>query len=254
MIFTRAIVSPPHEKFIHGITSVTLGKPDYSKGLKQHENYVNILKELGLKISVLSPDENYPDSTFVEDTAVLTPSHAIITNPGAESRRGEIKAIERMLQGEFSQIEKIKFPGTLDGGDILEVGNHFYIGVSERTNELGAKQFIEILRKIGMTGSIIYVNKGLHLKSAVSYIGNNYMLIDPDAIDSKCFNGFSIITTEPGENYSANSISVNGSIILAEGFPGTRSRVEESGFSVKTVNVSEFRKLDGGLSCLSLRY
>jgi len=134
------------------------------------------------------------------------------------------------------------------------VENHFYIGISERTNQLGAEQFIEIVRNNGMTGSIISVNQGLHLKSAVSYMGNNCILIDPESITSNYFSGFTIITTEPGESYSANSISVNETVILSEGFPKTRDKVEKSGFSVRTVNVSEFRKLDGGLSCLSLRY
>mgnify|MGYP000014621048 CR=1 FL=1 len=213
MNFTHAIVCSPYKNFIYGITTASLGKPDYPKALCQHQNYVKILKELGLKITVLPPDENYPDSTFVEDTAVLIPSCAVITNPAAESRRGEIKVVEKLLQGEFNTIEKIKYPGTLEGGDVLEVENHFYIGISERTNQFGAEQFIKIVRKNGMTGSIISVNQGLHLKSAVSYMGNNCMLIDPESINSNYFNGFTIITTEPGESYSANSISVNDSTI-----------------------------------------
>ena len=254
MNFTHAIVCSPYKNFIYGITTASLGKPDYPKALRQHQNYVKTLKELGLKVAILPPDKNYPDSTFVEDTAVLTSSCTVITNPGVESRRGEIKAVEKLLQGKFSEIETIKNPGTLEGGDILEVENHFYIGISERTNQFGAEQFIKIVRKNGMTGSIISVNQGLHLKSAVSYMGNNCMLIDPESINSNYFNGFTIITTEPGESYSANSISVNETVILSEGFPKTRDKVEKSGFSVRTVDVSEFRKLDGGLSCLSLRY
>ena len=193
MDFTHAIVCPPYKNIIYGITTASLGKPDYPKALRQHQNYVKTLKELGLKVTVLQPDKNYPDSTFVEDTAVLTSSYAVITNPGAESRRGEIKAVEKLLQGKFSEIEKIKYPGTLEGGDVLEVKNHFYIGISDRTNQFGAEQFIKIVRKNGMTGSIISVNQGLHLKSAVSYIGNNCMLIDPESINSNYFNGFIII-------------------------------------------------------------
>ena len=254
MNFTHAIVCSPYKNFIYGITTASLGKTNYPKALRQHKNYVKTLKELGLKVTVLPPDKDYPDSTFVEDTAVLTSSCTVITNPGAESRRGEIKAVEKQLQGKFSEIEKIKYPGTLEGGDVLEVENHFYIGISERTNQFGAEQFIKIVRKNGMTGSIISVNQGLHLKSAVSYMGNNCMLIDPESINSNYFNGFTIITTEQGESYSANSISVNETVILSEGFPKTRDKVEKSGFSVRTVDVSEFRKLDGGLSCLSLRY
>ena len=212
------------------------------------------MEELGLDILVLPPDENYPDSTFVEDTAILLPNCAIITQPGAESRRGEIDAVVKLLKGEFSEIEKIVGSGTLDGGDVLEAGNHFYIGISERMNQAGAGQFIDILSKYGKIGSIIPVNKGLHLKSAVSYLGNNYMLIDSETINSNCFKGFTIITTGSGEGYAANSISVNGTVIMPKGFSKTMEEVEKAEFLVRTLEVSEFRKLDGGLSCLSLRY
>ena len=136
----------------------------------------------------------------------------------------------------------------------MKAGNHFYIGISERTNQAGAGQFIDILSKYGKIGSIIPVNKGLHLKSAVSYLGNNYMLIDSEIINSNCFKGFTIITTGSGEGYAANSISVNGTVIMPKGFPKTMKEVEKAEFLVRTLDVSEFRKLDGGLSCLSLRY
>ena len=136
----------------------------------------------------------------------------------------------------------------------MEAGNHFYIGISERTNQAGADQFIDILSKYGKIGSIIPVNKGLHLKSAVSYLGNNYMLIDSETINSNYFKGFTIITTGSGEGYAANSISVNGTVIMPKGFPNTTEEVKKADFSVRTIEVSEFRKLDGGLSCLSLRY
>ena len=254
MYFTHAIVCPPCKNIIYGITTTCLSKPNRSKALQEHKNYAKLLEELGLDILVLPPNENYPDSTFVEDTAILIPNCAIITQPGAESRRGEIDAVVKLLKGEFSEIEKIVGSGTLDGGDVLEAGNHFYIGISERTNQAGADQFIDILSKYGKIGSIIPVNKGLHLKSAVSYLGNNYMLIDSETINSNYFKGFTIITTGSGEGYAANSISVNGTVIMPKGFPKTMEEVEKAEFLVRTLEVSEFRKLDGGLSCLSLRY
>ena len=244
MYFTHAIVCPPCKNIIYGITTTSLSKPIRSKALQQHKNYVKLLEELGLDILVLPPDENYPDSTFVEDTAILLPNCAIITQPGAESRRGEIDAVVKLLKGEFSEIEKIVGSGTLDGGDVLEAGNHFYIGISERTNQAGADQFIDILSKYGKIGSIIPVNKGLHLKSAVSYLGNNYMLIDSETINSNYFKGFTIITTGSGEGYAANSISVNGTVIMPKGFPNTTEEVKKADFSVRTIEVSEFRKLD----------
>ena len=254
MYFTHAIVCPPCKNVIYGITTTSLNKPNRQKAFQQHNNYVKLLEDLGLDILVLPPDENYPDSTFVEDTAILAPPCAIITNPGAKSRKGEIYAIGKLLKEEFSEIEKIVGSGTLDGGDFLEVENNFYIGISERTTQSGAEQLIDILSKYGKIGSIIPVNKGLHLKSAVSYLGNNYILIDSETINSNYFKGFTIITTGSGEGYAANSISVNGTIIIPKGFPKTMEKVEKAGFFVRTLEVSEFRKLDGGLSCLSLRY
>ena len=254
MYFTQAIVCPPCKNIIYGIATTCLSKPNRSKALQEHKNYAKLLEELGLDILVLPPNEKYPDSTFVEDTAILIPNCAIITQPGAKSRKGEIDSVEKLLKEEFSEIENIVGSGTLDGGDVLEAGNDFYIGISERTNKAGADQLIDILSKYGKIGYIIPVNKGLHLKSAVSYLGNNYMLIDSETINSNYFKGFTIITTESSEGYAANSISVNGTVIMPKGFPKTRDKVEKAKFLVRTIEVSEFRKLDGGLSCLSLRY
>tara|TARA_Y100000294_G_scaffold150393_1_gene147669 strand:- start:234 stop:998 length:765 start_codon:yes stop_codon:yes gene_type:complete len=254
MHFTHAIVCPPCNNFIYGITTASLGKPNYLNALVQHQEYVELLEKMGLEITVLSPDDDYPDSTFVEDTAVLLSPCVIVSNPGAESRRGEINSVEQLLKKKFIEIEKIVEPATLDGGDVLEAGICFYIGISERTNKAGADQLIDILTKYGKIGSIIPVNKGLHLKSAVSYLDENHILIDPESIDSNYFKGFTIMTTESSEGYAANSISINGTVIMPKGFPRTRDKVEEAGFSVMTIDISEFRKLDGGLSCLSLRY
>jgi len=254
MYFTHAIICPPCKNIIYGITTTCLSKPNRSKALQEHKNYAKLLEELGLDILVLPPDENYPDSTFVEDTAILIPNCAIITQPGAKSRKGEINSVEKLLKGEFSEIENIVGSGTLDGGDVLEAGNYFYIGISERTNKTGADQLLDILSKYGKTGSIVPVNKGLHLKSAVSYLGQNHVLIDPESINGNDFKGFTIITAELGEGYAANSISVNGTVIMPKGFPKTMEEVEKAEFLVRTLEVSEFRKLDGGLSCLSLRY
>jgi dimethylargininase len=254
MNFTHAIVCTPCKNIIYGITTASLGKSNYLNALVQHQEYIKLLKKLGLDVTELSPDDDYPDSTFVEDTAVLLPPCAIVANPGVKSRRGEIDTVEKLLKREFSEIEKIVEPGTLEGGDILEAENHFYIGISERTNQTGADQLLDILSKYGKTGSIVPVNKGLHLKSTVSYLGQNHVVIDPESINGNDFKGSTIITTESGEGCAANSISVNGTVILPDGFPKTRDKVEKAEFSVRTIEVSEFRKLDGGLSCLSLRY
>src|SRR4029078_7239496 len=141
--FTRAIVRPPGPHFSDGLTTVDLGIPDYEVALKQHIYYVAALNACGLEVSSLPIDDSHPDSTFVEDTAILTRRCAILTRPGAESRRGEVESIGRELKNSFNEVRSISGPGTVDGGDICEAGDHFFIGVSARTNEDGARQLAE---------------------------------------------------------------------------------------------------------------
>ncbi len=173
--FTKAIVRTPCKNIVEGITSANLGKPDYNKALGQHHQYIKALQYCGLEVIILPADERYPDSTFVEDTALLTPHCAIFTNPGAESRKGEIAIIRETIASFYSTIESIKSPGAVEAGDIMMVGNTYYIGLSERTNEEGANQMIRILRRYGMNGIPINTNEMLHLKTGLSYIENNYL-------------------------------------------------------------------------------
>ncbi len=161
---------------VNGLTTANLGLPDYEKALVQHAAYVQALKTCGLYVTVLPPDNNYPDSTFVEDTALVTSACAIIMRPGATSRRGETEEIETVLRGFYSTIERVRTPGTVDAGDIMMVGKHFYIGLSQRTNAVGAGQVIQILNKHGMTASTVPLKEALHLKSGTAYIENGYMV------------------------------------------------------------------------------
>ena len=137
-MFSKAIVRNPCKNFINGLTTANLGLPDYDLALIQHQEYVEALRKCGLEVIVLDADEDYPDSTFVEDTALLTPPCAIITNPGASSRKGETADIKNVLTEYYSKIENINDPGTVEAGDIMMVGDHFYIGLSRRTNTNGA--------------------------------------------------------------------------------------------------------------------
>ena len=152
-MFKHAIVKTPCQAMVNGITEAQLGRPDYHLALQQHANYIKALEHCGVTVMVLPADETYPDSCFVEDPAVLTPHCAIITQPGADSRKGEINAITNAVAEFYPVIEHINSPGTLDGGDVMMVGNHFYIGLSARTNLHGANQLISLLEKHGMTGS-----------------------------------------------------------------------------------------------------
>ncbi len=236
------------------MTSANLGSPDYLNALVQHQNYINALRECGLDIKILDEDEKYPDSTFVEDTALLTPNCAIITNPGAPSRKEEILEMKKVLIGLYGKVEEIVEPGTLEGGDVMIVGYHYYIGLSDRTNSFGAKQLIEILKKYGLTGSTISLEKFLHLKSGVSYIENNNLLVSGEFIEKLEFKKFNLILVDDDESYAANSLWINDTVLVPLGFPKTKKKIEQLGYNTIEVDVSEFRKLDGGLSCLSLRF
>ena len=202
----------------------------------------------------MEADERYPDSTFVEDTALLTKSCAIITNPGAPSRTGETQAIRRVLADYFSNIEVVQTPGTVEGGDIMMVGSHFYIGLSARTNMEGAGQVIAFLAKHEFSGSIVTVEDMLHLKTGISYLENNTIVATAEYLDVEEFHKFRVLQIDKDESYAANCIWVNGTVILAQGYPKTAKKISEAGYPIIEVDVSEFRKLDGGLSCLSLRF
>jgi dimethylargininase len=252
--FKRAIVRTPCKNFVNGITSANLGKPDYELAMIQHEQYISTLEGCGVDVTVLLPDDAYPDSVFVEDTALLIPECAIITNPGAPSRKGEVVTIKKVLNDFYKSIVEVNPPGTIDGGDILAIDNHYYIGLSDRTNYDGAKQVIDILKKYGKTASSIEVKNFLHLKSGIAYLGNRHLIMTNEFPKNSSFKEFIQIRTEENENYAANCVNINGNIIFPKGYERTKQRIERSGFSLMEVDVSEFRKLDGGVSCLSLRF
>ena len=253
-MFNKAILRKPCKNLVNGLTTANLGKPDFQLALKQHREYFEALKECGLEVTVLDADEDYPDSTFVEDTALLTPNVTIITNPGADSRREEINEMSKVIESLFSNVEYIKDSGRLEAGDVMMVGNHFYIGLSERTNQEGADQLISILERYSHTGSKVALDNILHLKSGVSYLENNNLLITIAFTGRFEFNKFNQIVIDDDESYSANSLWINDKVLVPKGFPNTKLNIEKLGYSTIEVDVSEFRKLDGGLSCLSLRY
>jgi len=253
-MFRNAIVRVPCPSIINGLTSASLGKPDYKKALEQHSGYVEALRNTGLNVKVLKADNLHPDSTFIEDVALCTSDFAVITNPGAESRRGETRGIRQVLQEYFDAIEEIKSPGTLEAGDVMRAGNHFFIGISGRTNINGAEQLIHILEKYGMTGSTIILNMMLHLKSGCSYLENNNMLVCGELVVCPDLEKFNRIIVNPDESYASNSLWINGTVLVPDGFPETKERIEIAGYKTIILDVSEFRKVDGGLSCLSLRF
>lgn len=253
-MFTKAIVRKPGKSLVNGLTKVRLGKPDYGKAIEQHTAYVKALKSCGLEVRELPADEIFPDSTFVEDVALLTPHCAVITNPDAPSRKGEIVSIKEVIREYYKDVEEIHSPGTVEAGDIMMVGTHFYIGLSKRTNPEGAEQMISILNKYGMTGSTVKLEKVLHLKTGLAYLENNNLVACGEFLSNPEFKKFNIIEIPEKESYAANCVWINDNVLVPEGYPVAKSKITAAGYNVIEVDVSEFRKLDGGLSCLSLKF
>jgi dimethylargininase len=255
--FTRAIVRPPAATFAAGITSSNLGLPNLALALDQHEAYCRALEGLGLSLTRLLPDPNFPDSTFVEDAAIVTRRGAILTRPGAPSRAGEVTSLGAALGAWFPELDRIIAPGTLDGGDICEAGEYVFIGISGRTNTEGATQLASWLTRRGFGVSTIDIRgmpELLHLKSGLSWLGGRRLLADSSLAVHEALGGWEIARVPDGEEYAANCIRVNDSLLVARGFPATSALLGGQGYDVVTLDVSEYRKMDGGLSCLSVRW
>jgi dimethylargininase len=252
-MFKYAITRKPGQDFAHGITTSNLGTPSYELLLEQHSAYIETLRSLGLVVIVLDPLLDYPDAYFVEDIAVVTPDVAIITNPGADSRRGEADTIESIL-AEYRETLRIQAPGTVDGGDVLMVGTHFFIGISDRTNRKGAEQLTSILEAYGNALTVVSVQSGLHLKSSVNYVGQNTLLATEGYADVDQFREYDKIVVDKSEKYAANTVLIDNSLIIPKGFPKTRERLLTLDLNIIELDVSEMRKMDGGLTCMSVRF
>jgi dimethylargininase len=287
-MFTKAIVRPPSAKFAEGLTTVDLGTPNYARALEQHAAYCEALERCGLTLTRLEADERYPDSTFVEDTAVIVgnptkqkparkqglanddlsavnralsngraSAPAVLTRPGAASRAGEVENIAEVLTRFCPAIHSIQEPGTLDGGDVCEAEDHFFIGVSERTNEAGAQQLATPLAHRGYTSSFVDIRglkNILHLKSGIAYLGDNRLVVIDALTDHEAFHGYEIVRVNTTEQYAANCLRINDYVLVAAGYPGFEQTLQDFGYKTVAVEMTEFQKMDGGLSCLSLRF
>jgi dimethylargininase len=256
--FTKAIVRPPAPNFAEGLTTVSLGAPEYELALAQYERYCAALEGIGLTLIRLPADPTHPDSTFVEDTAVLTARAAILCRPGAPSRQGEVASIRDVLAGHYKELHAIEAPGTVDGGDVCEAGENFvFIGISARTNEEGARQLAEILARAGISSAFVDIREVpgiLHLKSGVAYIGDEWLVIIDALAAHPAFQAYNQVRITTGEEYAANCIHVNDHILVAAGYPELQGTLQGLGRRVIPLEMSELRKMDGGLSCLSLRF
>lgn len=255
--FDSAIVRPPAATFADGLTTVDLGLPDLERALAQHEAYVRALLACGLEVTRLDPEPAYPDSTFVEDTAILWGRRALLTRPGAESRAGEVAAIAPVVAASFAEVESIEFPATLDGGDVCEVDGHFLIGLSARTNEEGARQLAAWAARGGGTSDVVDVRAVpgiLHLKSGLSELGDGHVAVIETLAAHPALARYERVVLDPAEAYAANAVRVNDRLLVAAGFPRFESELARLGYDVLPLAMSEFQKMDGGLTCLSLRF
>lgn len=252
--FTKAIVRPPSSSMVNGITTAELGQPNYELALIQHQDYVQALRECGLEVIELPPLKDFPDSTFVEDVALCTPECAIVTRPGASTRRGEAAEIVSALEDHYDSLIPVKSPGTVEAGDIMMVGNYYYIGLSDRTNRAGAQQVIDCLVEHGMNGTMVEMSEFLHLKTGLSYLEHQNLLVCGEFVSKSEFQLFNKLPVDEDEAYAANSVWVNETVLVPKGFSKTQKTIQDLGYKVREVDVSEFQKLDGGLSCLSLRF
>jgi dimethylargininase len=255
--FTRAIARKPPKTFASGLTTSQLGTPVLSKVLAQHERYCEALARAGLEVVVLAEDSALPDSPFVEDVAVVAGSRAILTRPGAVSRRGETTAVREALARFFDAPDEIEAPGTIDGGDVCEAGERAFIGISQRTNRIGADQLATWFRAQGKVASIVDISdlpSILHLKSGMSYVGNDLFVVIGELAPRLGIADSSIVGVDEAEEYAANCVRVNGVVLVADGYSRLRRELDRRGLETQPLDVSEFRKMDGGLSCLSIRF
>ncbi|BBM82345.1 dimethylarginine dimethylaminohydrolase family protein [Candidatus Uabimicrobium amorphum] len=247
-MYKYALTRKPGENFHSGQTEAQLGAPQQSLVLQQHQTYCEALRKCNIDVQILEAHQDYPDAPFVEDTAVVTENLAIITRLGAKSRQGEEQSIREQLS-QHKRIEVID-SGTIEGGDVMRIDNHFFIGISRRTNEEGAKQLGDILRKQGYTWEMVPVPTQLHLKTGVTYIGEGILVMTQEFANSPAFSKYDKIVVTDSETYAANCLWINNTVIMPKDFPLTKAQL--SGRDVIELDMSEFRKMDGGLTCLSL--
>jgi len=223
----------------------------FTKAADQHEAYENALRSLGCAVKRLAGAPDHPDSVFIEDTAVVLDECAVITRPGAQSRRGEIEIVAQSLDA-YRPVLRIGAPDTLDGGDVLRVGRRLWVGLSTRSTSAGAKQLGTLLKRFGYRVDTAVVRDCLHLKTAVSALPDGRLLLSPRMVDAWAFDAQSPIEVDPSEPFAGNVLSVGDTVLCPASAPRTRARLEAQGYKTVVVDASELAKAEGGLTCCSL--
>jgi dimethylargininase len=233
------------------ITHIDRAPIDVDIARAQHREYVNVLAEIGCQVVELPAEADLPDSVFVEDTAFILDEVAVITRPGADSRKPETDSIIRILSPHRALIH-VTEPATVDGGDVLVLGKNIYVGISTRSNNAAIRQLQESLDVYGYKVSGVEMHDCLHLKTAVTKVDENTLLINPNWVDNFHFKDFDWIIVDPSEPFAANCLPVNGHIIYPTSFPKTRAKLESRGYKTKAVTVDELAKAEGAVTCCSL--
>ncbi|KIT17821.1 dimethylarginine dimethylaminohydrolase family protein [Jannaschia aquimarina] len=253
--FTHAITRRPARSAVDGLRAVDIGAPDLPRLAADHADYVAALRATGAEVIELGPLAAYPDSLFVEDVALCLPQGAIVMRPGAPSRLGEAAEIAPHLRALYSTVARIEGPGFIEGGDILVTGHEILIGLSERTDEAGVDELRAIVEPWGHALRVVETPPGiLHFKTDCSLLDEGTVLATERLAASGCFGGYDVIHTAPGEEASANAIRFNEVVLFPAGFPETQARLVAAGYDVRPIGNTEAAKLDGGMSCLSLRF
>ena len=253
--FTHAISRTPSRSIVYGLRAVDKGIPDYETLMRHHACYLAALRSTGAEVTVLPPLEAFPDAVFVEDTALCLQELAIIMRPGAPSRLGEVAAMRPTLETMYSTVVQIEGPGFIEGGDILISEREVFVGLSDRTTQEGVDELVEIVAPFGYSVRVVQTPPGvLHFKTDCSLLDGNTILATPALDATGCFEEYVVIHTAEGESACANSIRFNDLVLVPNGFPKTRALLEAADFVVQEIGNSEAAKVDGGLSCMSLRF
>ena len=253
--FTHAIARLPGTTIVDGLRAVDSGAPNLSRFRQHHGDYVDALWSTGAVVEVLQPLEEFPDSVFVEDAALCLPEGAVLMRPGASSRLGEARTVAPHLAKHYEEIHTIEEPGFIEGGDILTTEKEILVGQSARTNRDGIEALRNIVARWGYTVRDVSTPDGvLHFKSDCSLLDEETILATPRLGASGCFEGYRVIHTPEDEDACANSVRFNDLVLVPAGFPKTAERLASSGYKVRPVANTEAAKLDGGMSCLSLRF
>ncbi len=224
---------------------------DLVRARAQHEQYIHALRGLGLDVISLPEEPDLPDSVFVEDTAIVLDEAAVLTNPGADSRKPEVTSVERTL-APHRKLLRVTAPATLDGGDVLTVGKRIFVGMTLRSNPAAVEQLQTLLQPYGYTVRGVPVKNCLHLKTGITQVAENTLLINPNMISKEDLPGFDFIEVDPSEPDAGNALLINGTIIYPSAYVRTRERLQRLGLPIVTVEADELAKAEGGVTCCSL--